>query len=387
MKILICSHAYLPSVNGVANAVYYQYRMLSDLGHEVHILTSSGNGSEAGNYPEVVKTISITGNGRLLQPFKGEVNAYLDFLKNASYDLVLFNCWETWITETLVGRLGSTPYKKIMVSHGTSHRYWEGGFKGLLRYGAYLPYHFSFADKMKYFDHFIFLSGANSADRFYDKRYLDQQQATNWTIIPNVAEANSFDDEAVAFRTQFQLPEDKMILCVSNYGVGKGQDVAVSEFVAANPPGHILVMIGSSENTFYHKLQNLAGPLLNRKVFLLTHVDRSAIKRAYLEATFFFFCSRTEAQPLVLLDCLAAGLPFLSSNVGAVSELSGGMVYHNRQELGVLLNRFCKDHELLSRLSGEGKLAYQQHFSFAAVREKWRQMLLKQFAGTATLVN
>jgi glycosyltransferase involved in cell wall biosynthesis len=57
------------------------------------------------------------------------------------------------------------------------------------------------------------------------------------------------------------------------------------------------------------------------------------VARTLATADLFLFTSRVECAPLVILEAMAAGAPWVSFDVGNVSELAGGIVAGNRREL------------------------------------------------------
>ena len=54
---------------------------------------------------------------------------------------------------------------------------------------------------------------------------------------------------------------------------------------------------------------------------------------ALAAADLFLFTSRVECSPLVILEAMAAGTPWVSYDVGNVSELPGGLVARDYDEL------------------------------------------------------
>jgi glycosyltransferase involved in cell wall biosynthesis len=50
-------------------------------------------------------------------------------------------------------------------------------------------------------------------------------------------------------------------------------------------------------------------------------------------ADLFLFTSRVECAPLVILEAMAAATPWISFDVGNVTELAGGIVATSRSEL------------------------------------------------------
>jgi hypothetical protein len=66
-----------------------------------------------------------------------------------------------------------------------------------------------------------------------------------------------------------------------------------------------------------------------------------------------FSYSLTECQPLVLVDSIFFGKPFLANNAGCISCMKGGMVFSSFFEAYKILNRLTKqilnEHSVISR--------------------------------------
>jgi glycosyltransferase involved in cell wall biosynthesis len=369
MKILICAHTYLPDVNGVAQAVNFQYKLLLELGHHVDIVASNNDR----DFPEIVRSFKISGTGRLFDKFSGQIDEYLNFLENSEYDLIFFHCWETWVTE-LPLLLKKSNFKKVIFSHGTSHTIKINNAKNFLRRLIFLPFSRSFTKRMRFFDHYVFLTNYGNSDRFMDKLFFDNNKLNNYSVIPNIA---IYHSEIIKgkFLKNFSLPCKKIVLCVSNFSKSKGQDIVLKAFKEINPDNYILVFIGSVENSFSIKLKQDAKRLLNKSVFFLSGLARDDIYQAYVDSDFFVFCSQTEAQPLVILDSIASKLPFISSDVGCISEIKGGVVYKSYEDLKNKMNLFFDDELLKARLSKAGFDDFVENYSFETVKNKYSILL------------
>lgn len=369
MKILICAHTYLPEINGVAQAVNFQYKILLKLGHHVDVVASNKHR----DFPELVRSFTISGTGRLFDKFSGQIEEYLNFLENSEYDLIFFHCWETWVTE-LALLLKKTNFKKVIFSHGTSHSMKINTIKNLIRRLIFLPFSRSFIKRMCFFDHYVFLTRIGDSDRFMDKLFFDNNNLKNYSVIPNIAIYHS-DIIKGKFLSKFSLPNKKIVLCVSNFSKSKGQDIALRAFKEINPDNYILVFIGSVENSFLMRLKKEAKKMLNESVFFLTGLNKEDIYQAYADSDFFVFCSQTEAQPLVILDSIASKLPFISSDVGCISEIKGGVVYNSYKDFKYKMSIFFDDELMKDRLSKVGFDDFIENYSFESVKNRYNILL------------
>ena len=74
------------------------------------------------------------------------------------------------------------------------------------------------------------------------------------------------------------------------------------------------------------------------------------LKRAYC----FVFGSRGEKFPVVIVEAMAAGVPFISTDVGIVKYFPGGVIVKNTEEMAQSICRLANDQELHDTLSKEG---------------------------------
>ena len=77
----------------------------------------------------------------------------------------------------------------------------------------------------------------------------------------------------------------------------------------------------------------------NRKVLLLNNAPRSHVIGAYQAATLFVSGSYVEAFPIVILEAMGCGVPFVAFPAGNIEHLPGGIVVHSVNEMSVTLER------------------------------------------------
>ena len=142
---------------------------------------------------------------------------------------------------------------------------------------------------------------------------------------------------------------------VANYSANKNQVRAVSAFMKSGCSNMELVLVGSSPNHYYSKVRALidASPCRDR-IHLLAAIPRedtiSLIKNAYAS----LLTSRSEYFPITLIEGMACGKPFISTDVGVVRNLPGGVVCKTDHELAYWL-RYDQDH--FSDVTQQGALA------------------------------
>jgi glycosyltransferase involved in cell wall biosynthesis len=153
------------------------------------------------------------------------------------------------------------------------------------------------------------------------------------TVINNGVNLDEFINASQGFRRKYKIkPGKKMILIVSNFFPGKGQEefVDVLELLYEMNPDFEAVFISSSVNfRFAQVLSNRCKTKLTKSKFLysfLENLPREDIVSAFCEADLFAFPSQKEVAPLVVLESMAASTPWVSLKVGNVEELCGGII-------------------------------------------------------------
>jgi glycosyltransferase involved in cell wall biosynthesis len=84
-------------------------------------------------------------------------------------------------------------------------------------------------------------------------------------------------------------------------------------------------------------------------------VSRAETVSAVKEADLFILTSSWEASPLVILEAMAAGTPFVSFDAGCVREHAGGRVVTSVPEMVEATRELLSNSELRRRLGEQGK--------------------------------
>jgi glycosyltransferase involved in cell wall biosynthesis len=142
-----------------------------------------------------------------------------------------------------------------------------------------------------------------------------------------------------------------------------------------------LVLCGSHPTAYLRALeQRYAAAARGRAipaVLFLTDPTPSELMGLYRRADVFLAASKTECQPLVLLDAMAAGVPFVSTDVGCVRSLSGGLVAHNDAEFDAHAAALMNDPALRKRLADAGRRAHATRYNCAATLRQLEAVLME----------
>jgi glycosyltransferase involved in cell wall biosynthesis len=243
-----------------------------------------------------------------------------------------------------------------------------------LRYTRRLP------QMLRAFDHAVFLGARVDRVRFYDHWTLERCGGPGWSMIPNGTRLPPDAGEGRAFRERHGLGGAFVFLCVGVYDRAKGQEAVLRAFLKAGLPDAALVFIGNELNDYSRRCAALAQGRGNVRVLFLEKQSRADIRAAYRACTSVVLASRGETQPLVLLDAMACGKPFLSTDVGCVSEFPGGLIVRNEAELAAHMGRFRTDAALCERLGQAGLEACRTTYDWERVIDAHDALLRRLIA-------
>ena len=166
--------------------------------------------------------------------------------------------------------------------------------------------------------------------------YLDYQSCNDLkipvTVIPNAIDLSEFKDKGFSFREKYKITTSKIVLCVSNFYPGKGQEhlVKILSSLSKRFDDFTAVFICTTVNFAPAKtLRANLSQYLSTAPFpskMLVDISREDTLQAFAESDVFAFSSQIEVAPLVVLESMAAKLPYVSLDVGNVSSLAGGIV-------------------------------------------------------------
>lgn len=152
----------------------------------------------------------------------------------------------------------------------------------------------------------------------------------------------------------------------------------VKAFLKSNVKDTTMVFIGNEKNNYNVKLEILVKKLgIRNKILFLEKLSREEIVAAYLSADIFICSSLWEAQPLSILDAMNAGIPFISTDVGCVLNMPGGLIVKNWSEMGQKMKVLIEDEVLRKKLGEEGRRASEGFYSWELVIGKYESLIKK----------
>lgn len=397
-KILLCCEHFSPSVGGVQKTMHELGLRFIQMGHQVSVATSWHENRSA-NLIDGMQIHSFKIHGNSVSGMKGPIAEYQNFLIQGDFDVLLVMAAQQWTLDALLTIIEQIPYKKIHLPCGYSSFYLP----------SYKEYFQKMAQFLKGFDKLIY----NATD-YRDINFAKLQNAKNINIIPAGASEIEFTENPhlQVLKDLDISSEDFVFLSVGAPAFAKGHGDVIRAYLKANIlyPS-CLILNGNYDNTVQLTFQKLAThpkkflkelalQILGRssssirslgnqnndpqKKIIFTSLPRPKVISLFFESDLFLFASHIEYSPLVIFECLAAGLPFLATPVGNSAEIidwsGGGLLVPATKspqgrtqakldEFSQMISKVSKDSELLLQLSTQGRESWKINFTWKIIAE------------------
>ena len=150
------------------------------------------------------------------------------------------------------------------------------------------------------------------------------------SIVSNGIDKKEFETNNINFREKYNIKKKYIILNIANYFYGKGQESLglINKELKKHLKDFIIVQISSSikypyEERFLNRAKRNFG---NDKCLFLRNIPREDVVAAFRNSDVLLNVSGKEVSPIIMLESLAAGLPFISLGVGDVFKYPGMII-------------------------------------------------------------
>lgn len=365
MKILLTTPTYPPINSGLGNVVFQQASSLAGHGFEVTVATG---GQQRGHRVDPIsgariEEFNISGEESWLHPIRGEVDDYVAFLKSTSFDVVVMHAWQNWASDLVLRHASDVSAKKYLFSHciSTNEFYLRQPLRSAIRYLLWRPYWWSLGGKMEKIDGMIFLSAKGEGSRFGDLE-IARKKGRLIDIIPNAISLEAAEALQVPTRPVGERPH---IISVGSYHWLKGFEFVLRAYAGSTAKNVFpLKIFGQKFTPFTERLRALADGLGLDKSYVSFHenVSGKALLSEYSRARLFLSGSHSECQPLVLLDSMAMGTPFIARSTGCIASLPGGLSVTSENQAAQQIDLLMEDPDFVRELGKMGRTAAQDTY-------------------------
>lgn len=354
MNVMISVATYYPLIDGVQTITEYYAESLVKAGHNVTVLTSDCDGcliKEERHSGVSIRRFRLKTSKSM---YIGERDEYIRAVceLSASHDCWIAVCTQNAFTDLIIPHVAKLKCKTVLWLHGMAEfalpRVQQVSLGDLGRYALnnfrWRPFYYCAVRNIRHFDAVICLHNKDRSVSFLHKHGVE----------PSLILENGLVDD---FNYQHDCRDLKSNsnywLCVSNYSQQKNQELVLRAFAASNSKRR-LIFVGSSRNSYYEKMQRLSKSLLKSdadRVKWLAGIDRADIVELISNAFAFISGSKIEKYPVVICEAMASGTPFVSTDVGIVRHLPGGLISNTVTSMAESVNKLETDLALWKRCS------------------------------------
>ena len=383
-KILIATFTFPPNKDGVAEAASVMARAYLKHGWEVEIAT------EPTIPPREEKTwegmpiheFRISGTPHSRYPFRGETDAYRDFLRSGSWDVVIFHAY-SWPTYLAAPHLDEIRGKKILVSHGYGALIWVPSRNFPFGLGSLLDSlvrSVVMLGWLRKINRVVYLSPRRDLKAFFDHALARLIRHPGIRVIPNGIDPEVRGRFGESFRKAVgAVPGQIVFLCVANYSQRKDQGYAVRAFREAAIPDSLLVFIGSEFNDAYRAFRaedatwESASP--PGRVVWLEKQDRAATLDALAGCDVFVLSASVEAHPIALLEAMREGKPWIAREAGCIREMAGGLCVSSEKAMAQGMRRLAENTSLRAATGREGAAAVARDYTVGGYTDSYCRLV------------
>ena len=386
MKCLVLANEYPPAKGGIGNAAATFAKEMADRGWNIDICTThlpdipdeevAGNGT--------IHRLNLHGDVSIWNPLGGEVARFAQILLDCKPDVVVIHGWPAWCV-LLVPQLHDARIPVILQSHGFGfHRIDWNPIPpfGLKVWAGYQPFIWQMPRFITRLHALVVLSKQPDFKLSFDHWLGEKLHSHKVITIPNgVAKVHGSKEDFLEICPQAR--GKKIILCIANYCDRKNQLLGLEIAALMSRDDVFFIFIGAEENDYTARMRAKLGEYdLAARVALFTGLSRAMTESAIVACDLALMTSKWEMQPLFLLEAMSSGKPWVSTHVGSVKELQGGLIAARdsaamAEKVGMLLD----DTELASRSSSAGSTQWLAEYEPSVVYRQWEALLLAAIPG------
>jgi glycosyltransferase involved in cell wall biosynthesis len=378
MRILEVAPSYAPEANGIAEVASRVAKGLARRQHVVEVATGMVPGGEKESVEGGVKVHRFAIAGNAVEGIRAsgkEISRYVEFLHSVPWDVIHFHTGQSWTLDLVSDQISALPGKHVFTPHGTR--------LGALNYSAYYK---RLVSVYAAFDIVTCLS-----ETFGERPFAGSHGLRNTVVIPNGIEPSEYGIITVDVRRLWRVEDRPFVVNLSNHNPLKGHsrlfDLADCLSGTANVcnigNGHRAAKWGLGRlgviGGCYYSCHLRASRTASLQMHSLP--DRASIASALAAANVFVLTSTWEASPLVILEAMASGLPWVSFDVGNVHEYPGGFIVSSVPEMADRVCEIVGSLALARTLAEAGRAHVHEHNRWQVVLDAYEGLFVKLLSG------
>jgi glycosyltransferase involved in cell wall biosynthesis len=351
---------------GVALSAERHAKLLLKAGYFVSIIGSNPKILEE-KLPLNKYFIKARGSGSLYSPAIVNKKKIREMLVDIKPSLIIIEGWQTAITDGFIDVAFDLQIDVMLISHGISLHPFTSGMIDLCRSLGWVFYkNFLFPKKLRKLSYLTCLDDNSISSRFYD-RDLARYLGLTVTVLPN----SPVNFSKIFFNRQSR----RSIIVVAGYFSRIKNQLAAIRLIKKLPTELSLHLIGHRSGYYYLMCKWLVYNLgLEDRVKFLDDSD-CALEAEIGKSLLVLSTSITEVQPLVILEAMASGTPYVARPIGGVINLCGGILAADEDEQLKAILSIYRDEQLWQKLSYEGLELSKNYFSDKVTEKEFNRIV------------
>ena len=365
--LLLTTDDYYPRTGGVPAVSRYLCEGLAQKGYKVTVVTIKYDSLPAKESFNGVDIVRFEIHTTRLKFISGEITEFKNYIQQANVDILINECPEALTSRCLYPILVDLKdVIKILHVHG---------FGGLFQYPLKINFSGRMLKAFKYrLFYFVYLRKYLS---LYDLCLCLSEVDSSKTTLEKYAQRvkilrNAVDD--IFFETsnrenpllKYAQPTNKRYcLSIANYFPYKNQKGILLEFYKSVNDDISIIFIGKGSSRYFAELiaynLELEKTYGKKDVFFLSGVAREDIPDILSNATLYLVGSFFEEFSISIIEAMAKGVPFVSTNVGNTRLFPGGVVVESISQMHKSIDLLLNNAELYKECSYRGRAYAMQN--------------------------
>jgi glycosyltransferase involved in cell wall biosynthesis len=294
------------------------------------------------------------------------------------WDVVASHCAQIWSTDLLFQVQLDAPH--VFVAHGLS----------AYNNPTYHDYFAQLAEWLGQKKTMVSLSTMGIEDEAFRRQY----SLPDAVIIPNGIDTREWHAPALGVRSAWGRKDEPWLVNVSTHSPAKSHNLLfelIKQLRSRKQPAHI-TQIGRGHYAGKWNLGKLGvrggcyyscrtRALFEKSLTLRLNLSRAETVSAVKEADLMVLTSNWEASPLVILESMAAGTPFVTFDAGCVREHVGGRVVSSLSEMAETVIELMADSNFRRDLGEQGKRRIAERHDWEVVVSAYENLYRRVTSG------
>jgi len=362
VRILHTVEFYHPHIGGAERVVQRVSEGLVRRGHEV-VVATTWDAARNQDHLNGVQIVPFRVRGNYVRGMTGEVSRYQEWLQRERFDVIMNYAAQAWPTDAALPMLPHVHAARVLATCGFSGRHG-------IRRALYAGYFRMLRERIREYDALIY-HAEGGADAAFGRRYGRGDQV----VIPNGADGAEFAAGPAQFQARRGIRARHLLLHVGNHHRVKGHRDLIGMLKELRGLDVALVIIGEDPGGWTSCWGSCARSARgDPRLVLLRQVPRADVVAAFLDADLVLLTSRFEAAPLVLVEAMAAGVPFVSYDVGNARALPGGVVVRGPAGLPGAVGDLLADAARRRGLGEAGRDFHRRTLEWEAIVDRYEAL-------------